>query len=123
MIYFKSKGAVKEFEPLRLYPRIKAKSVNIETLRGNMHSVKRNARRTWDVTISTNDIDEGTFDFLVGFFCDSKREISFNNADFEPVAIDGDDMPIEYLEECRLLPQISFSLKRTKANTNKLPGE
>lgn len=123
MIYLKANGAVMAFLPLRLFPRISADNAEVKTLRGNLHSIKRHARRAWDLTISTNDIDDATFDFLVKFYCSEKPEISFNNQDFEQVAIDGGDMPIEYIEDCRLLPQISFLLKRTKANTNKLPGE
>lgn len=123
MIYLKANSIAKAFHPLKLFTRITSNSLDLQGLSGRFYTIKKSPRRTWDLTISTADVSDEVFDFLINFFLDCEREISFDGENFEAVSIAGNDLSVEYIEECRLLPQFHFHLMRRSPSAEKLPGE
>lgn len=123
-MYFRANGTVEQFEALNITSKIRSDSLSQTSLRGIISEKFRFARRVWDITINTQSIqNDNDLAFLELFFHSSDRAISLNGTDYREVYIAPGDFPIEFLENCKFLPQVKFTLTSKKAEKAKLIGE
>ncbi len=125
-MFFRANGTVEQFEELNLTSKIRTDSLSQTSLRGNISEKARFARRVWDITINTQSIQsDDDLAFLELFFYSSDRAISLTGieSEYRKVYTAPGDFPVEFLESCKLLPQVKFSLTSKKADITKLIGE
>lgn len=113
------------FKELDYRSRPNRSAINGETLRGNLFDHTLFKRRIWSITISANAIDtQAKLDFLESFFTtDLQRQLSFNGTDYVDVMLAPGEMPLEYVQNIRLLPKVTFVLTRRQAVATRISGE
>ncbi len=123
-MYFRTNNTIRQFAESNLTSRVKSDSLSNISLRGNIAEKARFTRRVWDITINTQSIQsDADLEFLELFFGSSDRAISLNGTDFREVYVSPGDFPLDFLENCKFLPQVKFVLTSKKADKSKLIGE
>lgn len=124
MIHLKANGTIQQFEELSLTSHVKFDAQSSTTLRGFITEKLKHNRRVWDIVINTQSINsDAQLEFLEQFYYSSDRAISINGTDFRTVFASAGDFPVEFLEQCKLLPQVKFTLTSKAPDTSKLIGE
>jgi hypothetical protein len=125
MIYLKYSANSMSFIELDWKPKVTVNGTVTDSLRGYSYEKIMSSKRSWEITISADSIDTAAkLDFLEAFFCNTERQISFDGTNWIDVVITSPgDLPIEFLENARCLPQIKITLKRKAPGYSRASGE
>lgn len=124
MIYLKYGNISNEFDALIMQSTIKSDSLNSVSLRGYIAEKSLHARRQWKIVLSADTIRyESKLRFLENWFISSDKKISLNNSNWRDVFVESGDMPIEFLDNAKFLPEFSFTAISKSPNTDILVGE
>lgn len=109
------------FETIKLTdPIIATTRVQGTLLNGRVYDHKLYTRKFIEVTISSNEITTAILSFLQAFWDSNFKYISINTedpiystfeyADYIQVYTDSGDFPVEYNEDIKYLPEVTFKL-------------
>ena len=124
MIYLRYGNIGMSFRELVLFSTVKSNTISSISLRGFISEKVLNKRRQWHITISSDSIrQQSELLFLENWFLSADKSISLNNTDFRAVYVEGGDMPIEFLDNIRFLPEFSFIAISKSPDSSLLAGE
>lgn len=91
------------------------------TLRGRIFDKRLHGRTSYAVTISADELggaSNANLTFLKAFWKADEREYNASTSGTLPVAdwiavqVDGGDLPLDYVEDMTLLPEVSFRMNK-----------
>lgn len=110
-------GTATLFSATKVFPKFARKISNSTSLRGKQFVNKYYIIKSWDVTISANELTNTTkWTFLQNFFNADAWQISFDGNNFIDVVFNDEEMQLTYIDEIKFLPETKFVFIKKEPN-------